>query len=257
MEIIVSSPGSPGTTFTDNVKNKILVMFDLLELNRDYNSLQDFKEELEKNGFNANYTRNILPFLQNCGIVTYHNLSKFENKKFFTNLGYAYVDILKCIQILKREPKSNDLEEIIKLFDAVQEEIYFECLIYMMKNKECNYSRDFFDVLSFVDKYQSIDSTEYLLILYYRTMAESDYLGKMMDVVKGYRNGSITIEAKTKTKNDDNGSAKSVNSFPYVNGNFQKAGVFVKKDDGRYYINEARRIEIDAAIREVAKVWLN
>lgn len=30
MDIVVSTPGSPGTTFTDNVKNQIVVIYDVV-----------------------------------------------------------------------------------------------------------------------------------------------------------------------------------------------------------------------------------
>ena len=144
---------------------------------------------------------------------------------------------------------------MIEGLERIQESIYFQCLVYMMKNRECNYSRDFFDVLCFVNLYQSIDSTEYLLIQHFRNNSGDDYLLEMEDTVCQYRSGAIAVNVKTKTKNDDRGAAKSVNSFPYVQGNFQKAGIFIKTDDGRYCINEARCPEIDAAIREVEKTW--
>lgn len=257
MDIIVSSPGSPGTSFTDNVKDKIVTIFDVLASSDDFVSLRDLGSHLESCGLNWNYTRNILPFLQNCGIVNYQNAVKFENKKFFTNIGYVYIDILKSIQIVKNEPQSVERDDLLKSLDAIQEAIYFQCLVFMMRNRECNYSRDFYDVLFFVDKYHSIDATEYLLIQHFRKLDVELYLNKMADVVWQYRDGSIVVNVKTKTKNDDSGAAKSVNSFPYVQGSFQKAGVFLKDDDGRSYINEARRSEVDAAIREVAKVWQN
>lgn len=67
---------------------------------------------------------------------------------------------------------------------------------------------------------------------------------------------TISINVKTKTKNADDGEAKSVNSFPYVNGNFTKAGVFYKSD-GKFYITEERRSEVECAIREVGLLWQN
>lgn len=255
MDIIVSSPGSPGTSFTENVKDKIVVIFDVLANSEDFDTIRDLGKRLEPFGFNWNYTRNILPFLQNCGIVNYQNVAKLENKRFFTNLGCAYVDILKSLQIARKEPQGIERDELIKALERIQESIYFQCLVNVMRNKDCNYSRDFFDVLCFVDLYQSIDSTEYLLIQHFRNNYEDDYLLEMQDTVRNYRDGSIAVNVKTKTKNDDSGTAKSVNSFPYVQGNFQKAGVLIKSDDGRYFINEARRPEIDSAMREVEKVW--
>ena len=121
----------------------------------------------------------------------------------------------------------------------------------MMKSPDCNYGYDFFDVLWFVKQYGSIDSTEYLLIQHEREVNPDNYLVDMGDTVRKYRDGTITINVKTKTKNDENGAAKSVNSFPYVQGNFIKAGVFYKGDDNRYYIVNDRMPEIIKAIQEV------
>jgi hypothetical protein len=251
MEITVSSPGSPGTSFTDNVKDKILIIFDVLAKNEDFASVHDLGIELEKYGMNWNYARNILPFLQNCGIVNYQDVAAIENKKFFTNIGYAYVDILPSIKIIKSEPESTLRDEILAKLEKIQEEIYFQCLVIMMKNPDCNYGYDFFDVLWFVKMYGSIDSTEYLLIQHAREVNPENYLVDMGDTVRQYRDGSITINIKTKTKNDESGAAKSVNSFPYVQGNFIKAGVFYKGEDGRYYIVQDRMPEIIKAIQEV------
>ena len=72
----------------------------------------------------------------------------------------------------------------------------------------------------------------------------------MADIVQRYIEGAISINVKTKTKNADDGAAKSVNSFPYVNGNFTKAGVFFK-EDSKFSIVEERRSEVEYAIKEV------
>lgn len=251
MDITVSSPGSPGTSFTENVKDKILIIYDVLQSNDNFASVRDLGTELEKYGINWNYARNILPFLQNCGIVKYQDVEAIENKKFFTSIGNAYVDILRSIKIVKAEPESVLRDKVLDMLDKIQEEIYFQCLIIMMKNPECNYGYDFLDVLWFVKLYGSIDSTEYLLIQYEREVNPENYLDTMGEIVKQYREGTITINIRTKTKNDENGEARSVNSFPYVHGNFVKAGVFYKGKDGRYYIVTKRMNEIIKAIQEV------
>lgn len=256
MDITVSSPGSPGTSFTDNVKDQIVLLFNELENNEDFNSLADFKEHLITCGLNPNYTRNILPFLQYCGIIKYENITAFENKKIFTNIGHVYIDILKSISVLKLEPESSEQKEILPLLERIQETIYFQCLVIMMKTLDCNYAIDFFDVLRFVAKYGFIDSKEYLLIQYEREQNSDNYIESMADIVKQYRDGTIDINVKTKTKHADDGNAKSVNSFPYVNGNFTKAGVFYKSD-GKFYIKEERRSEVECAIREVGLLWQN
>ena len=255
MVITVSSPGSPGTSFTDNVKDKIVTIFDVLESSDDFDSIRDLGRHLEPYGFNWNYTRNILPFLQNCGIVNYQNVSPLYNKSFFTNIGHAYVDILKSIQIIKDEQDCPDRDSVLAAMESIQEAIYFQCLVIMMKDKTCNYSKDFFDVLLFADKYGYIDSVEYLLIQYERDRNPDHFMETIGETVQAYRAHEIDITVRTKTKNQDSGEAKSVNSFPYVAGNFVKAGVFIKSDDNHFSINAARRAEVNRAIKEVTRVW--
>lgn len=80
----------------------------------------------------------------------------------------------------------------------------------------------------------------------------SDYTTKK----KVLRNdGEIYTLSPYKDKNDENGAARSVNLFPYVNGNFLKAGAFVKDEDGRYQFNMNRQSEIQSAIMEVSQIW--
>lgn len=256
MDIVVSSPGSPGTSLTDNVKDQIITIFDVLQENEDFNSTGELRRYLEKNhNLKQTYTRNILSFLQNCGIVGYQNIECFENDKFFTNIGKAYVDILKCIKKINREEDID--KDVLKKLQAIEKAIYFQCLVLMMKNKDCNYAQDFFDVLRFVEKYDSIDSTEYLLIQHARGNFEGDYIGEIADIVNQYRQNQLVVNVYTKTKNNEKGDSKSVNSFPYVTSNFSKSGVFVKDDSGRYRFNQDRSREIKSAIKEVSKIWEN
>ena len=121
----------------------------------------------------------------------------------------------------------------------------------MMKNENCNYSYDFYDVLRFIKMYGSIDSTEYLLIQHERKNEPATFMDNMSDIVSKYRSGQLHINIKAKTKNDESGTAKSVNSFPYVSGNFVKAGVFCKDEDERYRFCDDRIEEIETAIKEV------
>lgn len=249
MDITISSPGSPGTSLTPNVKSQIVLMFDELVKADDFESLSDLKNHLEKCGLNKDYVRNILPFLQFCGIIEYSNIKKFVNEKFFTDIGKAYVDILKSIAILKEEPESDDKKALLGYLENIQETIYFQCLVIMMKSSECNYAMDFFDVLRFVQKYGYIDKTEYFLVIYERNHAEGEYLDNIKETIEEYRNGEIDINVKTETASADEGK---VNSFPYVSGNFVKAGIFYKEKN-KCYIVESRKAEVEAAIEEVIK----
>ena len=79
MNITISSPGSPGTSYTDDVKKMIITIFQELNCNPDFDSLSQFKAHLEELGYSNAYVRNILPFLQFCGIVQYRYMKTFLN----------------------------------------------------------------------------------------------------------------------------------------------------------------------------------
>ena len=256
MDIIVSSPGSPGTSLTENVKNKIIIIYDELMKHDDFKSLKHMKDHLKTCGINDNYARNILPFLQNCGFISYENNDKFCNDNVFTNTGRALVDCFKTIAIVESEAECEERKNILLYLKKIEEIIYFQGLATMMKNPKCNYAIDFFDVLRFCDYYGYIDGTEYLLLLYHREKASenADYLKGMKKIVEEYRKGEIEINVNTKTKNarQGEGNAKSVNSFPYVTGNFIKSGVMEKKDD-KYYLVESNSDKVKTVIEEVLK----
>jgi hypothetical protein len=247
MDITISSPGSPGTSLTSNVKKQIVLMFDELSKNDDFESLSDLKDHLGRCGLNKDYVRNILPFLQFCGIVKYSNILSFENDKFFSDIGKAYINVLKSIDILEKEPDDTEKNILLEDFENIQNIIYFQCLVIMMKSSDCNYAIDFFDVLRFVYKYGYIDIQEYFLIIYERNHSTGSYIDDMAETIKKYRNGEIDINVKTETSSTDEGK---VNSFPYVNGNFVKAGILYKEKN-KFYIVQNRKAEIEAAIEEV------
>lgn len=256
MNITVSSPGSPGTSFTDNVKAQIVLLYDELSGHDDFRSLSDFKNHLETCGLNASYVRNILPFLQYCGIIKYENVSSFVNENFFTDIGKAYVDVLKSIQIAKAEPDCEEKTDILNSLEKIQQIIYFQCLVIMMKTQECSYAKDFYDVLCFMKEFESIDSTEYLLMQYEREQSEAGMLERLGGYIGLYRDGTLCVNVTTKTKNGADGKARTVNSFPYVSGNFLKAGV-IQKHKKRFYLNKERMSEIECALREVEAAWQN
>ena len=203
---------------------------------------------------NWNYARNIFPFIQNCGIVKYQDES-IKNDEFFTDLGKGLIDIWESIEIAQKEEDSEEKEEILSALRKIEGSVLFQCLVVLMKNKDCNYSRDFFDVLLFAYQYGSIDSTEYLLIQHMRENEPDDYIRRMKKYVEQYRAKEMEINIKTQTKNGLSDETKSVNSFPYVHGNFSKAGVMAKNSDSRYYVVDERKDEVREALEKVGKIW--
>lgn len=251
MDIEVFSPGSPGSSLTDGVKKKILQCYDALHDHDDFKDLKDFKSYMTTLGVNENYLRNILPFLQYLGIVRYEKLDPFINGSVFTDIGCAYVATLKTKEIVENEPDSETKQAVIDDLDRIDKAILFQCLVIMMKDKTCSYSVDFWDVLRFVNEYESIDATEYLLLLYAREKNINDYLNAISNNVIAHRDDTEKISVKTITNKGSKAKIDKVNSFPYVSGNFIQAGIFKKDNKNRFYINDSRRTEIDVALREI------
>lgn len=248
MNITISSPGSPGTSYTDDVKKMIITFFDELNSNPDFDSLSQFKAHLEELGYSNDYVRNILPFLQFCGIVQYGNMKIFQNKEFFTNIGCAYVEILKCIEVVSGEKENDAQKQILSSLEDMQEIIFFQCLVNMMKSPSCKYAVDYFDVLRFVCKYDYIDITEYSLLIYERNQGGENYIDSMGKIVQQYRKGEIEIHVTSSTRKKNG----KVNTFSYLNSILVRAGVIIKKNK-KFYIVEKRRTEIETAISEVIK----
>lgn len=261
MNIRITSPGGPGTSLIDSVKKSILTLASELENNSDFDSLKAFKTHMTSFGMSEDYLRNIFPYMQNIGFVDYANLKPFVNKQFFTNLGYAYLDVLKSVEIVNAEEDTETKESILAYLNSIEQVILFQGMKKMMMTEKCKYAIDFLDVFRFVNKYESIDLTEYFLLIYERNTGEEDYLSKMEPLVRKYRLKQLTIDVSTEiTKNIKNtmnptGAAKRINTFPYVKGNFVEAGIFVATDDGRFKINESRRSEIDSALKEIEEKW--
>lgn len=259
MDIWISSPGGPGTSLIDTIKQNILTLASVLNKHEDFDSLKEFKTYMTSFGMSENYLRNIFPYIQNLGFVDYTNLNPFKNDNFFTNLGYAFLDVLRSVEIANKEKDSDTKELVLQDLRSIEQVIVFQGMKKMMMSEKCGYAIDFFDVLRFVKKYKSIDLTEYFFLIYARNLKEDDYLDKMGEKIYKYRSNQLKFNVHTKIKKNIKstmnraGEAKRINTFPYVKGNFVEAGILVPIDNGRFKLNERRRSEIDSALEEIAE----
>ncbi|MDY4798656.1 MAG: hypothetical protein SO157_04870 [Bullifex sp.] len=268
MDIVISSPGSPGTSLTEDVKNKMLKMHDVLMKKDSFSTTKEFKDYLiMEYGFNASYTRNVFPFLQFCGFIKYGESECFDNHSFFTKTGKTFVDIIRSRREIEDRDEFPDKEYLLTKLRHMENVIYFQGLVTMMKDRTCNYASIFYDVLQFVKVFETITTLEYMLLLHLRDNKPDSYFQELNNIVPQYRNGDIDLSVKVKTrktikkKSPENEEIKKVatdpkeNSFPYVSGNFLKAGIFIKPDIHTFAINKDRLAEIESAMREVRKVW--
>ncbi len=257
LRISISSPGGPGTSLIDSIKKMVLEIFMELDKHENFGSLNSVRMHLTRLGMRDDYLRNIFPFLQNIGFINYANLNPFQNKDLFTNLGKAFIDIRSSIEIAEQEEDSETKEDVIKYLGLMEQSVILQGMKRMMMSKSCRYASDYFDVLRFVNKYNSIDLTEYFLLIYERNRGEEGYLDKINETIQKYRQGKlniiVTTEIKKNIKKTQNatGAPKRINTFPYIKGSFLAAGIFSTTDDDRCRLNEAKRQEIDSVLREI------
>ena len=169
MDIWISSPGGPGTSLIDTIKQNILTLASVLNKHEDFDSLKEFKTYMTSFGMSENYLRNIFPYIQNLGGIYEQNYNKnLKNDNFFTNLGYAFLDVLRSVEIANKEKDSDTKELVLQDLRSIEQVIVFQGMKKMMMSEKCGYAIDFFDVLRFVKKYKSIDLTEYFFLIYAR-----------------------------------------------------------------------------------------
>ena len=80
--IILNQISNPGISFTKDVNEKMLTLYDYISSNNNMNcSYQDFQDNLISNNiFTGSYIRSFIPFLFNSGMINdYTNGIKYNN----------------------------------------------------------------------------------------------------------------------------------------------------------------------------------
>ena len=83
MEIKLNSISNPGISFTDDVNQKIILLYNYINKNREKKiSYSDFQAELiNEKIFSGSYIRSFIPFLRNFGVV--NDYSNIDFNTFF------------------------------------------------------------------------------------------------------------------------------------------------------------------------------
>ena len=92
-KIILNQISNPGISFTNDVNEKILALYDFSKQKiNDSCTYQQFQEELINNNlFSGSYIRSFIPFLYNAGMINdYTNIINFNN--LFTKNGVLKMD---------------------------------------------------------------------------------------------------------------------------------------------------------------------
>lgn len=237
MRIEVFNPNNPGAKFTSNTENTLVAYYHELEKRK--NEVVDFSElrvyMKKAYSINNSNSRNIFAFCKNCGLLEYESGKGISFESFFTNLGKAYVKIIESISMLSSEKnKSEEEKESLKKFFELRQNVIFQCLKNLLNQEDCEYTNVLIKMLEFLLKSDSIDKTEYALLLFYKNNSNPEF----KNTLKKYRNKQIQIDIFVNVRNDDSSIKNErvlkgigfLTSWSYLIGMLNEAGLVEKKN---------------------------
>lgn len=242
MRIEVFNPNNPGAKFTSNTENTLVTYYN--ELKKRKNEIINFSEfriyMQKSHGVNNSNSRNIFAFCKNCGLLEYESGCGISFETFFTDLGKAYVKIIESISMLSAEKnKSEEEAKSLTKFYELRQNVIFQCLKNLLKQKDCEYVDVLMKMLNFLLKSNSIDKTEFALLLFYKDNDNSEF----ENIVKEYRNNKIKIDVSVNVRNDDSSVIGDrilkdigfLTSWSYLIGMLSEAGL-VEKERQSYFL---------------------
>ena len=253
MRIEVFNPNNPGAKFTSNTENTLVTYYHEFEKKRDsILNFSEFRVYMQKTyGINNSNSRNIFAFCKNCGLLEYESGQGVTFETFFTNLGKAYIRVIESISMLSAEKnKSKEENESLKKFYELRQNIIFQCLKNLLKQKDCEYVDVLMKMLNFLLQSNSIDKTEYSLLLC-KEISNADF----KTILEKYRNNQISIDVFVNVRNDDS-SVKGervlkdigfLTSWSYLIGMLNEAGL-VEKENQQYFLVQNKRTLVEEII---------
>ena len=253
MRIEVFNPNNPGAKFTSNTENTLVAYYHELEKQKDkivnFSELRVYMQKAY--GINNSNSRNIFAFCKNCGLLDYESGQGVTFETFFTNLGKAYVKVIESISMLSAEKnKSNEEKESLKKFYELRQNVIFQCLKNLLNQKDCEYVDVLMKMLNFLLISNSIDKTEYALLLC-RDISNADF----KTVLEKYRNNKITIDIFVNVRNDDSAIKGErvlkdigfLTSWSYLIGMLDEAGL-VEKENQSYFLLQNKRTLVEEIV---------
>lgn len=264
MYIKIENCSSPGASFTEKTNSIILECYNWIQEHPNCKkSFKEFRVALKKEkGINDNNSRNIYPFLKNCGFITYNRNEIIEYEKFFTNTGSAYIKILQCIELIKNEELDTDeKKKAYENFISIKEEIIMEGLKNLLKASDSNYKEEYVACIKFLLKFGKINKKEFAYLLYEKNKNKNFYLDNMEENILSYRNEKIDFEVGISIRNDTSSKEKKgerkvenisfLTAYSYILGLLNQCGM-VKKSNNKYFIfKENKRDLVEKLLNEV------
>ena len=243
-KIVLNQVSNPGISFTKDVNEKILALYDFLNSNNKNCTYQQFQEDLINSQiFTGSYIRSFIPFLYNAGIINDYNNGIAYND-LFTKNGLLYVQIVRNI---KNASDSNiDLSKML----VIKSDLLCMSLDYMIKSKYKFYDK-YLDILKFIKKYRTINREEFYIMEY---CLQNSY--NYDDYINAYRNESKQYDIYINSNNDEVLSYRSNNAFNYLIAflSEEQCNYLKKLNHGDYIINEEREKFIDLVLNSEGDV---
>lgn len=243
-KIILNQVSNPGISFTNDVNEKILALYDFSKQKiNDSCTYQQFQEELINNNlFSGSYIRSFIPFLYNAGMINdYTNIINFNN--LFTKNGVLYI---KTIQSLKQASESQmNVSELLN----IKKNLLCISLDFMIKNKYKFYSK-YLDILKFVKEYKTINREEFY-ILEYCIQNNLNY----REYIDLNRREKDYFDIYIRANNDEILSYRSNNAFNYFVAFLadEQCNYICKISHTDYQLNVDREIFLDSVLNEEKK----
>lgn len=237
----IRNPNSPGTKFNENTDHNILYFMDYVQkLGNSRIDYKEFQRTMElKNITTESYIRSSFPFYKYAGLINDYSVI---DKKLFTKLGEALYHCLYTLDSLKDESDPESIK-LKKAFEETKRAIAKQALNNLINNPECGYGIVFKQILCFLATYDSIDETEFALIIDQKFGDQKIPTEMTRDIIIKYRENPSNLAFKVisinKTTKETQLGAKT-NCYTYFTGTLEYAG-YVYEESKRYYLNQTTK----------------
>ena len=240
--IVLKQISNPGVSFTKDANKKLIGISDLLLENQNIEiNYQEFQNKVIETGlFSGSYIRSFIPFLYNAGIINDYT-KKIVFNNFFTDLGNAYIKLIKTIDSVHNDNSSNTN---LVLLEQIKSDLVVRCLLHMIKtnykfvDKYCN-------ILIYLKEFKTINREEFYIMQFCieNSINISDYISK-------YRNYPTEFKISLLDNNDE--IVENNNAYNYFIALLlsEQCNLIVKVDQSNCKLNESRIDIIDSIINE-------
>ena len=205
-----------GVSFTPAMNEKIQKYLKVINnhINEEvlYVELQEYIQQ--ETGITKSAFRVDMPFLYNSGFVIDYHHGKIKLSELFTDLGKAYIEIIRSIQ------KANELRQDA-ISKSLTETLSFIMLLSILHRKSINAEEYYLDMLKFIYTYGSINEDEFYLMV----TSKSDL--ELIEDLSAYRDGILNIKLETNNL-----------AYGYTKSFLKQANLIDENRNGRLILNE-------------------